>query len=35
MNSALRIAIWVVVLGASAFLAVLGVIGVLVKAQVA
>ena len=34
MNPAIRITIWVLVLGASTFMAVLGAIGVLVKAGV-
>ncbi len=34
MNSAVRVGIWVVVLGACTFLAVLGVMGLLVKAGV-
>jgi hypothetical protein len=33
MDRAVRVGIWVLVLGASAFMAVLGVIGLLVKAQ--
>jgi hypothetical protein len=33
MDRAVRVVIWVLVLGASAFLAVLGAIGLLVKAQ--